>query len=542
MKMQDFGLRPRLFTLSMIGFGAAMLVGYVGVKGLNTIRTDMHEMSRMTNILRESADIDMMHDALRGDTYLTMLADDPDKIAEFNKDITEHTDWMEQSVANTQVLIRESDGPIYNEMQIVKTKVLAYTNASRQVSEYAMEGRKAEVQPIFDKFLDAFDDLEVVLGTTSDHLAELNATTAAKPDHKITRIKSTFVGILLFSGILLAVISLMIAKSITRPIDRVVDVLNTVSQGDLRTRLDDIGGKEFAQLRTAINTMIADLSVIIGQVRAASIDVADSSNGIASASEQLAGGFQRQSQQTVNVSAAVEQASSSMQESTDRATDADSKAIQSGERAAAGAEVVLQTIEGMNQISEVVEGCATAVGELGKKGEKITEIVQVINDIADQTNLLALNAAIEAARAGEHGRGFAVVADEVRKLAERTTSATEEVSASIREIQLNTNTAVASMQEGQSRVASGIEMAQKAGEMLNEIVNDSQDMTLNIQSISAAAVQQSAAIGEISEFVQEINGLTHESSQAILETAEVANTLSSKSKHLVTIVEKFEIE
>ena len=170
-----------------------------------------------------------------------------------------------------------------------------------------------------------------------------------------------------------------------------------------------------------------------------------------------------------------------------------------------GGKVVGETIEGMKRIADVVNKSAETVKELGKSSDQIGEIIGVIDDIADQTNLLALNAAIEAARAGEQGRGFAVVADEVRKLAERTTKATKEIAGMIKKIQSDTTGAVQSMEAGHEGGRARDRLADKAGTSLTEIVGVSQKVTDMVTQIAAASEEQSSASEQISKNVEAIS-------------------------------------
>jgi methyl-accepting chemotaxis protein len=207
-----------------------------------------------------------------------------------------------------------------------------------------------------------------------------------------------------------------------------------------------------------------------------------------------------------------------------------------------GSSVVRETVNGMQRISEVVNQTAETVVKLGTSSDQIGEISNVIDDIADQTNLLPLNAAIEAARAGEQGRGFAIVADEVRKLAERTTKATKEIAAMIKQIQIDTHGAVRSMEEGTKKVADGISLASKADAALREIVEGSQQVTTMVNQIAAASSQQSSASEQISKNLDAISVVAQGSAAGTQHIAEASNDLSRLTENLQQLVAKFRLE
>ncbi|MGA9120472.1 MAG: methyl-accepting chemotaxis protein, partial [Bacteroidota bacterium] len=206
-----------------------------------------------------------------------------------------------------------------------------------------------------------------------------------------------------------------------------------------------------------------------------------------------------------------------------------------------GGQVVDETVVGMKRIAEVVNKSAATVKALGKSSDQIGEIIGVIDDIADQTNLLALNAAIEAARAGEQGRGFAVVADEVRKLAERTTKATKEIAGMIKAIQADTTGAVSSMAEGTKEVDEGIKLADKAGVSLNEIVEVSQKVTDMVSQIAAASEEQSSASEQISKNVEAISTVTAETAQGVQQIARAAEDLNRLTENLQQLLSRFKL-
>jgi methyl-accepting chemotaxis protein len=332
---------------------------------------------------------------------------------------------------------------------------------------------------------------------------------------------------------------LMLGNPIRAITNRIKDIAE--GEGDLTQRVEINRKDEFGALSNNFNAFVSKIHGIISDVTSSTEQVASASTEIAASAEQMAAGIANQQEQTTQVSAAIEEMSATVGEVSAKSKDAAQAAQKSGSEATEGGMVVTETVDEMSGISEQVNIAATAVSELGRKGEQIGEIISVINDIADQTNLLALNAAIEAARAGEHGRGFAVVADEVRKLAERTTDATEEVGRSIREIQDETGTAVTQIQASTERVMKGVDLASSAGEALSRIVDGSQNVQGMVQSIAAASEQQSTASTQIARNIEQIDSITRESLQGAQQSAMAAAQLSTQAEGLQQIVGQFKI-
>ncbi len=337
---------------------------------------------------------------------------------------------------------------------------------------------------------------------------------------------------------------ILLHRMLTSPLNNLVARLRDIAEGDgdLTMRVDESRNDEIGELGRMFNRFVNRIHDLIVSFAGASQEVASASTEIAASAEQMSCGMREQNEMITQVAAAVEQMSASVVGVASNSAAAAESAADSGRVATEGGQVVSETIDGMETISRAVNSTSESVTQLGKRGEQIGEIIEVINDIADQTNLLALNAAIEAARAGEHGRGFAVVADEVRKLAERTTQATEEVSESIRLIQSETEQAVIQMSEGTQQVEYGVKKATSAGQSLEQIVAGAEDVRVMIESIAATADEQASVADEISKSIQQVSSVSNQVAEGTAQSAAAGEQLSQKAEQLMGLISKFKIK
>jgi methyl-accepting chemotaxis protein len=313
------------------------------------------------------------------------------------------------------------------------------------------------------------------------------------------------------------------------------------ADGDLTIQLLAKRDDEIGELYSGFNRSVEKIRGMIEQVYEAVDATASASAEISASTEEMAAGAQEQTRQSGEVSGAVEEMTRSIHATTSNVDRAASMSKKSGEQAKEGGRVVEETVAGMNRIAEVVKQSAATVGALGASSDQIGEIAQVIDDIADQTNLLALNAAIEAARAGEQGRGFAVVADEVRKLAERTSKATKEISAMIKKIQEDTAVAVEAMNRGNEEVEHGKRLSARAGASLSEIINGADEVVKVIGEIAEASAEEEAMSRSINSNIELINNVTRETATGTNEIAKAAEDLSHLTHSLHSLVTQFKI-
>ena len=329
--------------------------------------------------------------------------------------------------------------------------------------------------------------------------------------------------------------------AIVKPINETTIVVEHLATGDLTNRMSGDYNGELAIIKDNINRLADSYMQTIEEVTIAVQATTNASNFISSSSEEMAAGSIEQSVQSEEILHAVDEMTSRILNNSENAIKAANAVKRAGIIAREGGEVVNQTIFGMNQVANVVKASAGIVHKLGKNSEQISMIVQVIEEIADQTNLLALNAAIEAARAGEQGRGFAVVADEVKKLAERTTKATKEIAIMINHIQQDTISAVNSMETGSLEVEKGKTTASKAGEALHKIIIAAEELVGMVANVATASEEQSLKAKQINKNIKSINNVTQETTQVINQIAKSSEALLNQTIVLERLVDRYKI-
>jgi twitching motility protein PilJ len=321
---------------------------------------------------------------------------------------------------------------------------------------------------------------------------------------------------------------------------RLLDELGDLADGDLTTNAtvsEDFTGA----IADSINFAIDQLRELVSKINSTSAQVADYSQGTQSIAMHLADASEHQAQEIAGASAAINEMAVSIDQVSANAMESAAVAERSVDIAYNGADVVQRTIIGMDVIREQIQETAKRIKRLGESSQEIGDIVSLINDIADQTNILALNAAIQASMAGEAGRGFAVVADEVQRLAERSASATKQIESLVKTIQSDTNEAVISMEQTTSEVVRGANLAKDAGVALDEVQSVSRTLADLIQNISDAARQQAASAGHISSTMNIIQDITTQTTAGTINTAKSVGDLANMAVELRASVSDFKL-
>src|SRR3954464_691281 len=329
-------------------------------------------------------------------------------------------------------------------------------------------------------------------------------------------------------------------ESLQRSVTEFLTITSQIARGDLTLR-GRVTNDALGNVVDSVNYMLDNFMKVLERVRKGAIDVSSSANEILLSSEDMASGAVQQDQEITNTSSAVEQLTVSMKQVSNNAEASAEAARRALDAAEQGNRAVRDTLDGMQRIRASVQATAKKIKSLGDRSLEISEIVNVINDITEQTNLLALNAAIEAARAGEAGRGFAVVADEVRKLAEHSRAATKDIAALIKAIQAETNDAVIVMEEGTKEVEIGAKLADQAGRALDAISTVVRQSAELVQEISLASKQQVRGTEGVANAMQIISNITRQTSQGARQTARTVEQLVHMSEQLNEALSQFRV-
>ena len=323
--------------------------------------------------------------------------------------------------------------------------------------------------------------------------------------------------------------------------EQVVGALHRLAEGDLTNKLKLSGRDDFAWLAYEYDCARKSLLKLVTELASHATTVSESAAQLAQSSESITRSTQQQSEAASSIAAAVEEMAVSVSHVADNAREARNLSQEAGNASHEGTTVIGNVVTEVSHIAQAVQHSSTVIEELGRQSAQIRSIVKVIDEVAEQTNLLALNAAIEAARAGEQGRGFAVVADEVRKLAERTASSTKEIGGMIEAIGKGTSEAVISMQQGVAKVENGVALAQQAGNAITAIDSRTQRVVTTVGDISTAIEEQRTATDVIARHVESIAQMAESNSVATQQTGDTARRLAELSRGLQSAVAQFKV-
>jgi len=394
--------------------------------------------------------------------------------------------------------------------------------------------RKQTLEPAYDKASQAIDAL-------IQYQVE-----QAKNEYDRVSLLTNFIYALsigaVIAGLALSVlIGLLIARSVSHGVTVLGQAAARLAKGDLTARAELNSKDELGDVANAFNQMAGNFASLIGELHQSADQVAGAAATLSNTSDRVSDVSKAQVENAGSAANSIEDLNAAVKEIAQRADSAVTAADEANVMSDHGQRVVAGAVQGIQQVASTVSEAAALIAALGQRSKEIGQIIQVIKDIAEQTNLLALNAAIEAARAGEQGRGFAVVADEVRNLAGRTAGATAEISNMIKTIQTETGSAVAAMENGTQQMEGGVDQANQAMQALQQINGSVKRVVEMIQGIAAATRSQSQATDTITIRVEKISEMAKDNSLHIDQTTQASHDLHKLSAHFQQLVSRFQV-
>lgn len=349
-------------------------------------------------------------------------------------------------------------------------------------------------------------------------------------------------GVIALGAVLMVAVGVILVRDIGGGIDGLKRAVQRIGNDlDFTVRAPVHGRDELGDMACAFNGLVERLQTNLRDIQLSASEVANAAGTLATTSNQVAIASDQQSSAASSMAASVEQMTVSISHVGDRATETRDLAQDSGRKASAGRDVIEQTVGDINEIANVVHAASGHLERLSAQGDQISTVVQVIKEVADQTNLLALNAAIEAARAGEQGRGFAVVADEVRKLAERTAASTQQISETISTMREATAAASDQMTAAVTRVERGVDRASNASVAIGHIEQGSRRTVETVGEIADAMREQSSASTSVAQNVERIAQMAEEGASAAQNSSEAAQTLDRLAQQMHAVVASYRL-
>lgn len=541
--MSNYTIAKRIIAMVLLSLLALLTVGGVGIfstaqstAGIKKINDDS-----LASIQTLSQALDGFM-VIRINLYALAMSEDATEQAGYLKRIQDGTEIAQKKLKDYEKLISNPEDQklldacnsnIKAYLEVVNNKIVPLVKNKQ--TEAARKAVLVDGKPLGAKARAAFDahitfNTKLAEQTYNDALANANKS-------KLISIVTILAG---FASI--ALLGFLLVKELRFRLNRFKNLMEQISQTlDFTIRLpfprmDELGAAVFA-----FNSLLERLQGNLQTIASSSQSVATAAHQMAIASSQVARTSHQQSEAAAGMAATVEEMTVSINHVGDRAQEANRLSSESGQLAVDGNAVISQTVERIHHIASTVHNAAESIQQLENHSSNISSVIAVIKEIADQTNLLALNAAIEAARAGEQGRGFAVVADEVRKLAERTSSSTQEIAQTIQTMRTSAADAVRNMEDAVVEVNQGVEKAQEANDSIQKIGGSSRAAVSMVEEITTAIREQGAATNNIAVNVERIAQMSEESSVAAAQSAQTAETLDRLANEMRTIVAAYKL-
>ncbi|MFV0662935.1 methyl-accepting chemotaxis protein [Denitromonas sp.] len=537
----------RLTVALRLTLGFGVLLGFLVL----AVVLGLDRLASVEGMVERIVDVDWRKATLANDTIDLMNANTRETFLLFHTaDPAPVRQRIAANVKAITALIEQLDALLYLPegkamVSEIRSKRKTYVDSFIEVSKLLEAGARdeasrrmaSETVPALDALLAAVDGLIDLQGRILEQSGEAAKASYASARNQLL----AFLGVAVLLSLALA---RWIVVAVTRPLggepDEAKAAVEAIAGGDLSVEIAVRTGDN-TSLLAALRTMQGNLRKMIGALTENANGVASAAEQLAAASTQIAGASAHQSDAASSMASAVEQMTVSIGQVTDSAGEAREVTREAGTLSLDGRGVIDRTVSEMEGIAGTVADAARTIAAVGDSSQRISHVVQVIREVAEQTNLLALNAAIEAARAGEQGRGFAVVADEVRKLAERTAQATTDISDMIATMQSSSGAAVSTMERAVQRVGDGVALASQAGASMQAISGGTQRAVSAVNEISSALREQSVASNEIAANVERIAQMSEENSVSTRQAQTTAEQLQALAEGTLSAVRVFRL-
>ena len=540
--MKNFSIAKRIWLMIVLAAVALATVGGIGFFGVMSLQQTISGINN-ESIPRLSA-----IDDIKSHVYLTRVNAlrhtvvlEAARKAAIDKDIVASRTIIEKQLKEYETLAADDDDKkmLAEDRQLYET----YVKGLDKLLEFSRANDNTFARITLDRAVDPVaDKLRAALEKHQAQVRQQVTQTGQSSERSAKRVSELAGAAILFGIAAVAAVGAVIGRSI---VGGVVAVQKTISR--IETELDfslRVPAKyqdELGQMARALNRLLERLQSSIRMIAASAVKVSTASASMTQSSEQVAHASEEQSNSAGSMAASIEQLTVSINHVGDRASETRHATTAAGETADKGRAVVEQTIGHINAIADAVTQASERIRELGEQSDRITSMVAVIREVADQTNLLALNAAIEAARAGEQGRGFAVVADEVRKLAERTAKSTQDITQMVDAVRNGAKSAEEGMQVAVERVAAGVSRSGEVSESIRTISESSHRTVVMVNEISGAISEQGTASTSIARQIERIAQMAEECSAAAKGSADSAHQLDHLAAEMARVVGEYKV-
>ena len=541
MTLRNLGIAPRAAICFTI---MALLVLFLGIMSLNKM-ADLNQSTTSiaadglvpTRLLGELADTTTR---FRTMSYVVLVNRAPADVAKAEARLDVLTKKANRIVEDYAPLVSGPEEA--DKFRQFKEAMGNYLIAQNKLLEVSRAGRDAEIPGLISGDLKRYSDQMAPL---LEWMLEVNRkdseASVVDAGNQYVNARNIIIAVLVLTALMTVLLAVVLTRSIVRPLSDAVRAAENVAQGDLTQTVQIQGRDEVTRLQQALQTMQTNLRDTLQQISGSATQVASAAEELNAVTEEGSRSLQQQNDEIEQAATAVNEMTAAVEEVASNAVSTSTASQQSSSSAIQGSQRVQETVTAIQQMTNDVETTAEQVRSLAGQTRDIGKVLDVIRAIAEQTNLLALNAAIEAARAGEAGRGFAVVADEVRALAHRTQQSTQEIEVMVSGIQQGSSQAVASMQNSSARAQTTLDVARSAGVALEEITRSVGEISDRNLVIASAAEEQAQVSREVDRNLVNIRDLSLQSSAGANQTNSASHELSRLAVELNQMVGRFKI-